>query len=380
MQDHATKPPRRVKTKHPGIYKSVSGSYEILYRDSDGKLRSEAVAGSLEDAKTARADKVSKLGRGERVAPTRHTFGEWAPEWLAGLNKRPRTLDAHRYALDKHLLPRFRRRKLADITTDDVARLVADMQRDGYAGWTITGTLSTLSGCLGRAARRKLIPANPVAGLERAERPTVSNGQKRVLAEKEIAAVLDKATDGFRPLIALLIFSGLRIGEALALKWEAVDYDAGFLHVTKQLTRGRELADLKTNSGQRDVVLIPQLAKVLKTHYMASPRKQPEDFLFAAPDGRGRDQRSTARAVERTLKRAGLEGQGLSSHNFRHTFASLLIVGLKLDPVGVAAQLGHSNPSTTLRIYAHLFDRAKHADETRDKLAAGFGNLLAASS
>ena len=112
---------------------------------------------------------------------------------------------------------------------------------------------------------------------------------------------------------------------------------------------------------------------------MASLHKQPSDFLFPAPEGRGRDHRSTAR-VERTLRRAGLDGQGLSSHSFRHTFASLLIVGLKLDPVSVAAQLGHSNPATTLRFYAHLFAEAKHADEARDKLEAGFGHLLAASS
>jgi integrase len=128
------------------------------------------------------------------------------------------------------------------------------------------------------------------------------------------------------------------------------------------------------------VVLIPQLAKMLREHHMANLRKRPTDFVFPAPDGRGRDQRSTARAVDRTLTRAKLDGQGISSHNFRHTFASLLIVGLRLDPVGVAAQLGHSNPSTTLRIYAHLFDNARHADEARDKLAAGFGHLLTASS
>lgn len=113
---------------------------------------------------------------------------------------------------------------------------------------------------------------------------------------------------------------------------------------------------------------------------MASLHKRPGDFLFPAPDGRGRDQRSTARAVERTFKRAGLEGQGLSSHNLRHTFASLLIVGVRLDPVAVAAQLGHTNPATTLKVYAHLFDRARHADEARDALSAGFGHLLAASS
>src|SRR5439155_8082932 len=68
------------------------GRYAILYRDSDGRLRSRAVAGSLEDAKTTRADIISKLGKGERVAPTRLTFEGWAEEWLASLDKRPRTI------------------------------------------------------------------------------------------------------------------------------------------------------------------------------------------------------------------------------------------------------------------------------------------------
>jgi integrase len=379
MQAQPTKPPRRVKTKAPGIYRSISGSYEIAYRDSDGKLRfkTQPKGASLQEAKAARADVVSKLGKGERVAPTRKTFEAWSEEWLAGLNKRPRTIIHHRYALDKHLLPRFKRRKLAEISTDDVARLVAEMQRAGYAGWTITGTLSTLSGCLGKAKRRGLIPANPVRELTREERPSIGDAEKRVLSEKEISLVLEQATDQFRPLIAVMTFAGLRIGEALALRWKSIDFEGGFLHVRQQLTRERELAELKTSSGRRDVVLIPQLAKMLREHRMASLHKQPDDFLFPAPGGRGRAHRSTARAVERTFERAGLAGQGLSSHNLRHTYASLLIVGLKLDPVGVAAQLGHSNPATTLRLYSHLYDRAKHADETRDKLAAGFGHLLA---
>jgi len=177
-----------------------------------------------------------------------------------------------------------------------------------------------------------------------------------------------------------MIFAGLRLGEALALRWSAIDFGDGFIRVRYQLSPQRELVALKTDSGPRDVVLIPQLATMLKTHRLASRYKAPGDFLFPTPDGRGRDQRSTARGVERALEAAGLAGEKISSHNFRHSFASLLIVGLKLDPVGVAGQLGHSNPATTLRVYAHLFDRARHADETRDRLASGFGHLLAAGS
>ncbi len=376
-----TAQPRRTKMKGaPGVYRSVSGRYEIVYRDSDGRLRSQAVDGSFEDAKAARAALVGKVRKGETVRPSKASFGDYSETWLAGLTKRPRTIDAHRYALEKHLLPRFRRRKLAEISTDDVAKLVAEMQRAGFAGWTIQGTLSTLSGCLRHAKRRGLIPANPVSDLLRDERPTVGGEEKRVLDEAEIGAVLQGATDTFRPLIAVLIFGGLRLGEALGLRWQDCDFDGGFLRVRSQLSQQRELAELKTKSGLRDVVLIPELARTLKKHRLASRYSQPSDFLFPAPDGRGRDQRSAGRGIERTLERAGLDGQGISAHAVRHTVASLLSVGLTLDPVAVAGQLGHKNPTTTLGLYAHMFDRARHAEETRDKLAEGFGHLLAASS
>ncbi len=67
----------------------------------------------------------------------------------------------------------------------------------------------------------------------------------------------------------------------------------------------------------------------------------------------------------------------ITLHECRHTFASLLVVGLKLDPVSVSRQLGHRNVTITLNTYAHLFEQAKAADEMRDRLDASFGHLLA---
>jgi integrase len=63
----------------------------------------------------------------------------------------------------------------------------------------------------------------------------------------------------------------------------------------------------------------------------------------------------------------------------RHTFVSLLIVGLKLDPVNDAPQLGHSNPNVTVGTYSHLFDKARAAESMRSALGDGFEHLLAAS-
>jgi integrase len=262
---------RRVKVaKYAGIYRSVSCNYEIAFRDSDGKLRFRTIGPNLQDAVAARAEVVGKVTRGEVVRPSKVTFADFAEEWLAGLDKRPRTIAAYRYALDRHLLPRFGSRKLSDVTTDDVAGLVRAMARNGYAPWTTSGSLSTLSGMMRRAERKGVIARNPVPGLERGERPKVGGGEKRVLDEGEIARLLAAAGPS-RTLLAFFLFSGVRLGEALGLTWANLDFEGRFIRVRAQLNRERGLAPMpKTDAGRRDVVLVPQLEKLLKAHRLAS--------------------------------------------------------------------------------------------------------------
>ena len=179
------------------------------------------------------------------------------PVHRLGNRERPRTIDKHRYNLDRHLLPRFEQRKLADITPTDVARVVADMQRAGFSGWTSHGALTTLSGVMRKAKRDGLIAANPVAELERDERPRTETGEARVLDEGEIAALLGEATT-FRTLVAIGVFAGPRIGESLGLVWGDFDFDRGFVCVRYQLDRNRQRVPLKTAESRRDVVLAPQ--------------------------------------------------------------------------------------------------------------------------
>jgi integrase len=158
------------------------------------------------------------------------------------------------------------------------------------------------------------------------------------------------------------------------LRWEDIASDEGVIRVRRQLGRDRHPAELKTARARRDVVLIPQLAKMLREHRMASPFKQPHDYVFAAPGGEGRDHRSTSKAVERAIARAGLSG--VSFHSLRHGFASMLIVGLKSDVETVSRQLGHADSSITLRIYSHEFDKTRNMDDLRDSLGAAVGVLM----
>jgi len=118
---------------------------------------------------------------------------------------------------------------------------------------------------------------------------------------------------------------------------------------------------LKTPAAQREVVLAPALVNVLREHWLASPHKTPEEFVFTDSLGRGRDYRDVGEGFRHAVKAAALTGPGrLTLHSLRHTFTSLLIAK-GLNVVFVSRQLGHASPTTTLGVYAHLFGQAEHA-------------------
>jgi integrase len=218
--------------------------YEITFLDSTGKRRWRTVEGNLAAAEAALDQAKVGTRRGERTAPPRLTVAQAAEAWLPIVKAqvRRRTYVGYEGALRLHVLPRFGRVQLAKVDEDDVGRLIAEMQERGYSAWTIRGVLTPLSRLFGHAARRGLIAANPVARLERGERPRLDRKDKRVLDGEEIGRLLDAATTPrYRMLLATAIYTGLRISELLGLAWSDVDLDGGYLHVRKQLDLGKRV-------------------------------------------------------------------------------------------------------------------------------------------
>lgn len=375
---------RRTKVKdRRGIYYRVGAGgrrrYEITYRDSHGRQRWQVVDGGLREAEAALEDVRRKLRRGERVAPSQATFAEIARVWLASqTGLRPRTRESYETQLRVHLEPAFGTRKIAQLTEDDVAAFIAEMQAAGYKGWSIRAALTPLGRVLGYAARRGLIGQNPMERLQRGERPSVGRRDMRILTRDEIGKVLDGAGDAYRPLLATAVFTGLRLGELLGLTWRDVDFDGAALRVRRQLDRRGERVEPKTDQAVREVVLIPALGRTLREHKLRSPFARDEDFMFASSGGGGLDHTIPRAALRRALKAAELDGgdrPSLRFHDLRHTFASLAIAQ-GLDVVFVSRQLGHASPDVTLKVYSHLFDAAQHAERASAALEASFGHLL----
>jgi integrase len=347
----------------------------VQYLDSDGRQRWRTV-GSLREAKQLRAELTSKVGRGERVTSTRATLAEYAAEWLDAQRPRlrPRTVETYSSHLHQHVLPALGRRRLGDVTTDDVARLVAELQRKGLKGWSARGVLVVLGRVLGHAERRGLIASNPVRGLETGERPRVTRREFPSLDRGSIGALIAATPAKYRTLVALSVLTGLRQSEALGMRWQDVDVHEGVVRVRVQLGRDGRLAPPKTDAAKRDVPIPASLARLLAEHRLASLHSGDGDLVFCTASGAPLGHRGIARhGLDRALAKTGLPH--LCWHDLRHLAASAMIAeGLSVP--FIARVLGHSSPAVTLSTYAHEFAQAEHADETRERMEAAFGELL----
>ena len=235
------------------------------------------------------------------------------------------------------------------------------------------------------AVRNSWIAENPVEKLEHGERPRPGRYLQRALGREEIARLLECCLPAYRTLVAMAIYTGMRISELLGLVWEDVDVDRGCVYVRAQLSRAhlgapaRRVAP-KTRAAVRQIPLTPQLAALLRRHRVNAESAAGSAWVFSTRDGRPLGQRNVQRsALHLAADAAGLRADGarLRFHDLRHTFASHLIIDLGLDVVQVSRLMGHASPSTTLNIYAHMFHEARHAADLRARMArSAFAGLL----
>ena len=154
-----------------------------------------------------------------------------------------------------------------------------------------------------------------------------------------------------------------------------MDFERDVLRVHRQLSRYREHARPKTETRRRQIVLAPAMVRRLRTRWLGSSYKGPDDVIFTTSTGRCLDYRKVGEAFRLAVRRTGIREDGrLSLHSLRHGFASLLIAE-GLDVVFVSRQLGHADASVTLSVYAHLFARAKHAPAARSAIEASYAAI-----
>src|SRR6266540_540560 len=375
-----------------GIYQQPNGKYAVCVR-VDGRARFRTLeASTLVEAQVQR-ELLQRAGRlGDLPLSPRLTFAEVAARWLAEFEtrvaageRRERTLDLYRSQLHRHLLPRLGRRRLARITADDVVAVTRELQAEHLSPWTVKRILAALSCVFTFALRRGYIATHPFQRLERDERPHPLRSDQRVLTQRELARLFAACPRRYRPLLLTGAYTGMRLSEVLGLSWDDIDFTAGVVHVRHQLARGRRgvpphrIAP-KTRASVREIPLLPQLAAVLRQHKSGSRFTRGSDYVFATGHGTAFLHHNVSkRVLRRAATRAGLDrpGRRVRFHDLRHTFASHLIIDIRLDVVQVSRILGHARTSMTLDTYTHLFEEARHGADVRAELAKSrFANLL----
>jgi integrase len=340
------------RTSTPGVFRR-GGRYVVTFRDGSGRSRKRAAA-TLAEARALKATLTADVHRGEFRETSRVSLADYASEWIDTYQGRTSrgfgegSRDDYRRALDG-AVAFFGRARLASIEPRDVRAYAAHLGARGLAPSSIRKNIAPLRALFATALEDGAIRSNPVVGIRIAGATDVADGERvKALTEDELRRLLEKVADPWRPFFEFLAQTGLRIGEAIELRWG--DVDGSWLRVTRRYYRGA--AGLPKGRKRRDVPLSRELAQGLwalrKERHAAS-----EDLVFMSARGLRVDPHNLAARVLKPAGRAAGVGDWIGFHTFRHTCATMLF-RRGWNAVQVQKFLGHSDPGFTLRTYVHL--------------------------
>ncbi|MDA1061657.1 MAG: site-specific integrase [Chloroflexi bacterium] len=363
------------------IFKRKDGRWvaQLTYTEGGQRRRRAFYASTQAEARQKLSAARRQLDDGAPLPPERGTVGEYLTTWLGKKEPslRPESFRRYREACYLHLIPILGNRPLAKLTPIDVENAYAKLRIKELSGTTIALVHGVLHKALKDAARAQLVIRN-VADL--VDAPRRSTPTMATLTPEQAQALLLAARDDLHEAFYVVaLTSGMRLGELQALKWGAVDLERRRLHVvaTYQGTQDGEpvFAEPKTEKSRRSVHLSEMAvgalqrnrARQAETRLRAGGAWQDYDLVFATALGRPLDGNNLrTRSFARLLDRAGLPP--MRFHTLRHAAATLLMSeGVPVK--AISEMLGHSDISTTLRIYAHVLPTAhEQAASAMDRL------------
>lgn len=335
-----------------------------LYRDFDGRTRTVTAYGRSRTLATnklhERLKERAETGRqGELTAM--HRFSAAADLWMEKLRgmvaegrRSPGSVDTYERQLWNHVLPALGEVRLAEATTPLIDKVVGAIKAD-VSPATAKSCRSVISGVMGLAVRYGASGHNPVREVERIE--AKPSKEPRALTAAERAQLIRQLRDDEKArrkdlpdLVAFMLVTGCRIGEALAVVWSQVVFNLGTVEITHTIVRFKGEGLLrktgKTGTGESLLQLPTWATSMLRARFMTGARlDQP---LFPDALGGFRDPANVRRDIRDA--RGEEELAWITSHTFRKTTATVL------DEAGlssrvVADQLSHARPSMTQDVY-----------------------------
>lgn len=355
---------RKAKRKPPGRWK-------VRYYDTRGKERAETFQKEPE-AQARRTELEAQLATGTYRDPKagRKKFGEVAEAWFDAQHDLKRsTRKGYRDHLDLYVLPRWGDVAVSDIQRDDVTTWVGKLvDSPGVSGGTLGASQvrrihNVLSLVLNSAVASNRVAVNVAMGVKLPRLPV----SEHVYLDHHQVEKLAEAAGPYRLFVLVLAYTGLRYGEAAAVRVRSVDLDRRRIRVVEAFGKdgGEVYVDTPKTHERRSVPVPPFLVPELRAVVDGKPG---EGWVFTSPTGGMlRYDNFRRRVFDPAVVAAGLAELGVTAHKLRHTAASLAIAS-GADVKVVQTMLGHKTATMTLDHYGHLFpDRL---DEVAEKMSA----------
>ena len=358
---------RREKTDYPGVTYRVKATGEkvfyIRYRRGgrDSPVIEEPVGSSAKGMTPAKANHIRTARINSKVLSNKETRRERerqaeelrGPRWTLEklfeeyqailLPGEGRKVDARHFKR----LGALRTKEPASIELAELREFRRELEREGLAPQTVKHILGIFSRTLNWASapEQQLIPATEAARLK-IKMPKVDNAKKtEFLTDDQLQryfAALDAEKDqNAAALLRLALFTGMRRGALLGLKWSDLDFERGIITLTGEYAKNEETARIPMNDAARTVLLGIERTR--------------SEFVF--PGRKGEKRYDFRRMSRRVRDKAGLPPDFRPLHGLRHSFASRIASSGEVDMYRLQALMTHKTPKMTQR-YAHLSDES----------------------
>lgn len=276
------------------------------------------------------------------------TLEQWHEKYWPAIESsvRPATARSYGVAWRLRIKPALGRHRLEDITSPMIESAMVAWSGGASAK---NDALAVLSRLLDGARRSRFIDYNPAREVKRPSMRESISPVSRALTLDQIRELLELVPDGvYRRYLAALVYTGMRAGEATALRVGDVDFERGIIRVSRSLSpgmRGELIEQSPKSHKSREVPLI----NALRPYAEAAARgKRPNDLLFDGADGGRLTNHNARRGADWDELRTAIGRPNLRIHDLRHTFATILFDAGASAP-DVQATLGHSSLQVTER-------------------------------
>lgn len=352
-------------------------------KDGLGRKRKYVYGRTRAEAKRKLRETQRRLASGlelpsERISTARY-LRNWLDETLPGTVKET-TADGYRWVLERYVIPAIGSVPLAKLAPHHVQKMLRAMESQGLSVATRRQTRAILRRALGHAERWGLVQRNAAALVE-APRAGGSRLDDSLSLDEAKALLAAAKQDRLGALVSVALATGLRKGEALALRWDDVDLKARTIRVTGTLKRrtghGLVRDTPKTEHANRVVPLPAFSVAALRAHRQAQRKErlkagsmwQDTGYVFTSPVGTPLDPANVNKHFRALCETAKIQPRRF--HALRHSAATLMLAnGAPLEVI--SKTLGHAGLSITADIYARVApELQKQAASAMDRALAG---------